>query len=624
VLADQKYGSDVLGIPGSNQGTLPLAGGMPNFAIANYGGSTGNGTFGYSYPPLEYKDPIFEYVGNMTKTYKSHNIRVGTDISRIRVNHKEIRNTLFYFSGGITARAPDAANGIAATPVREYNSVADFLLGLPQYETLWVQFVDELTMRQYQISFYARDQWQASRNLTVNYGVRWEKYPVPTREGHGIEYNNMLDNPNNPTLQICGAGGIPSNCGIKVSNTLFAPSVGISYRPMQNFVIRMGASVSPMQVAMAQALVQNYPGEVQYTVTGPNAYVAANNLTNGFPIQNAPTTNPDGTVNIPVGTANANTTDKTFRRGYVESWNLTLEKELPFGLLGSAGYVGTHVVNLGGSYNFNYGQLGGGAASQPLNTPAVKITGTTNVFRPVLDVNYNSLQVAVNKRMQNGLSMRMAYTWSKNMQGGFPGSSIWIPAYKELNRSLAPVDRTHNFIVNTTYELPFGKGKPYLNHGFMAAIAGGWALNGTFQHLSGIPFSVLADGSSCNCPGNTQRADRVKSTVAKTGRGVFGTTFFDTTAFAPVNTVKFGSANYYSLRGPGATNLDAAISRNFHIWERLNLALRLDSYNVTNTPHFANPNNNVSTSGFGTITALAPLGRQIDQRYFRLGGKLTF
>jgi hypothetical protein len=624
VLADQKYGSDVLGIPGSNQGTLPLAGGMPNFAIANYGGSTGNGTFGYSYPPLEYKDPIFEYVGNVTKTYKSHNIRAGADVIRLRVNHKEIRNTLFYFPGGLTARAPDAAHGVTATPVREYNSVGDFLLGLPQYMTTWVQFDDYLTLRQYQIAVYVRDQWQASHNLTINYGVRWENYPVPTREDRGIEYNNMLTDVNNPTMQLCGVGGNPGDCGIKVSKKLFSPSVGISYRPFQNFVIRAGVSISPMQVAMAQALVQNYPAEVQYTSTGANAYTAGGSLSTGFPIQTAPTFNSNGTVNIPVGTANANTTDKNFRRGYVESYNLMLEKELPGGILASGGYVGTHVVNLGGSYNFNYGQLGGGAASQPLNTPALKITGTTNVFRPVIDSGYNSLQIAVSKRLQNGLSVKMAYTWSKNMQSGFPSGQIWIPQFKELNRSLAPVDRTHNFIVNSIYELPFGKNKPYLNHGFAAAIVGGWSLNGTFYHLSGLPFNILADGSSCNCPGNTQRADRVKNTVARTGRGVFGTTYFDTSAFAPVNTVKFGSANYNSLRGPGATNLDAAIQRQFHIWERMNLSLRLDSYNVTNTPHFANPNNNVSTTGFGTITALNPLGRQIDQRYFRLGGRLSF
>jgi hypothetical protein len=624
VLADQKYGSDVLGIPGSNQGSLPLAGGMPNFAIANYGGSTGNGTFGYSYPPLEYKDPIFEYVGNVTKTYKSHNIRAGGDVIRLRVNHKEIRNTLFYFPGGLTARAPDPANNIAATPVREFNSVGDFLLGLPQYQTTWVQFDDFLTLRQYQLGFYLRDQWQASHNLTINYGVRWEHYPVPTRAGRGIEYNNMYTDVNNPTIQLCGVGGNAGDCGIKVSNKLFSPSVGVSYRPLQNFVIRAGVSISPMQVAMAQALVQNYPGEVQYTATGANAYTAAGNLTTGFPIQNAPTFNSNGTVNIPVGTANANTTEKNFRRGYVESYNLMLEKEFPGGFLASGGYVGTHVVNLGGSYNFNYGTLGGGAASQRLNTPALKITGTTNVFKPIVDSGYNSLQIAVSKRMQNGLSMKMAYTWSKNIQSGFPSGQIWIPEYKELNKSLAPVDRTHNFIVNATYELPFGAKRSYLNHGFVAAIVGGWSLNGTFYHLSGTPFSILADGSSCNCPGNTQRADRVKSSIAKTGRGVFGTTFFDPTAFAAVNTVKFGSANYNSLRGPGATNLDAAIQRQFHIWERTNLSLRLDSYNVTNTPHFANPNNNVSTTGFGTITALNPLGRQIDQRYFRLGGRISF
>ena len=625
VLADQKYGSDVLGIPGANQGTLPLAGGMPDFSIANYGGSTSNPTFGYSYPPLEYKDPIFEYVANVTKTVGSHNLRFGEDVTRLHINHQEIRNTIFYFSGGLTARAPDTQNGVTASAVKEFNSVGDFLLGVPQFETTWVQFVPTLTLREYEIGIYARDQWQATHNLTINFGVRWEHYPVPTRGDRGIEYNNLLTDINNPTIQICGVGGNSGDCDIKVSNKLFAPSVGISYRPLNNFVVRSGFSLSPMQTAMAQALVQNYPGEQQYTATGTNSYVAAGNVSNGFPILTAPTISSGGTVTIPRGTANANTTQKNFVRGYVESYNLMLEREFKGGISGQAGYVGTHVVNQGGSINFNYGTLGGGAASQRLNTAALGITGATNVFGPATYDIYNSFQAAVTKRASHGLSAKLAYTWSKDMQGGFPSGEIFIPQYKDLNRSLTSVDRTHNFIINSTYELPFGKNRAFLTHGVGAALAGGWSINGTFYHLSGIPFSVLADGSSCNCPGNTQRADRVKATVAHTGRGVLGSTYFDPTAFAPVTASGvFGTANYNSLRGPGATNLDASISRIFHIWERINLNIRLDSYNVMNRPHFANPNNNISSGGFATITALNPLGRQIDPRYFRLGGRITF
>jgi Carboxypeptidase regulatory-like domain/TonB dependent receptor len=627
-----KYGLDVLGIPGTNQNALPLGGGIPDFAINNFGGTQSLPTFGYAYPPLEYKDPVFEYVANVTKTKGSHNIRFGEDVIRVHVNHQEVRATLFNFTGGLTS-----LNAKGAPATNAYNSVADFILGLPQFETNWVQFDDWLSLRSWQISAYVRDQWQASPKLTINYGVRWEHYPVPTRTNRGIEYNNMLTDPSNATIEVCGVGGNPGNCGISVSNKLFAPNIGISYRPISNFVVRAGFSLSPIQTAMGQPIVQNYPAEQQYTATGSNSFSAAGTIEQGYPVLVAPTIPSNGNVPIPVGTANANTTQKNFVRGYVESWNLNLERELGAGFVANVGYVGTHVVNLDGSYNFNHGTLGGGAASQPLNTPTEKITGSTSVYEPILWDIYNSLQATLNKRFSHGLSLRMAYTYSKDMEGGFPSTGILEPAYEARNTSITPVDRTHNYIVNSTYEAPFGKDKPFLNHGVGAAILGGWSLNGTFAHLSGIPFSVTASGTSCNCPGNTQRANQIKPNVARTGRGIGnGATYFDTTAFTNVTNVAYGTASLYSIRGPGYTDLDAAIGRQFHIWERVNLNIRLDSYNATNRPHFANPGASVSSeilnpngsvksnNGFGQITGTTPLGRTIDQRYFRLGGRITW
>jgi hypothetical protein len=632
VQGDVKYGLDVLGIPGTNQNDLPLGGGIPDFAITNFGGTQSLPTFGYAYPPLEYRDPVFEYVSNVTKTKGSHNIRVGEDVIRIHVNHKEVRATLFNFTGGLTSLNAKGAPGTNA-----YNSVADFILGLPQFETTWVQFDNFLTLREWQISFYARDQWQASHNLTINYGVRWEHYPVPTRTNRGIEYNNMLTDPTNATIEACGVGPNPGDCGIKVSNKLFAPNIGISYRPINNLVLRSGFSLSPIQTAMGQPIVQNYPAEQQYTATGANSFAAAGTVEQGYPILVAPTIPSNGAVPIPVGTANANTTQKNFVRGYVESWNLTVERELGAGIVANVGYVGTHVVNLDGSYNFNHGTLGGGANSQPLNTATEKITGSTNVYEPILWDEYSSLQASLNKRFSHGISMKMAYTWSKDLEGGFPSTGILEPQYEYRNTSLTPVDRTNNFIVNATYEAPFGKNKMFLTHGVGGAILGGWSLNGTFAHLSGIPFSVGASATSCNCPGNTQRANQLKAHVAKTGRGIGnGATYFDTTAFQNVTNVAYGTANLYTVRGPGYTDLDAAINRQFHIWERVNLSIRLDSYNLTNTPHFANPGSNVaseilnkdgsvaSNNGFGQITGTTPLGRTIDQRYLRLGGRITW
>ena len=173
-----------------------------------------------------------------------------------------------------------------------------------------------------------------------------------------------------------------------------------------------------------------------------------------------------------------------------------------------------------------------------------------------------------------------------------------------------------------------------------SAVLGGWTLNGVFYHLSGLPFYVSASNSSCNCPNaiSTQLANRVKTTVAK-GRvpheAADGSSWFDPTAFAPVTTASFGTGSFNSLRGPGATDFDASVFRDFQVWERLSMQFRAESLNVTNTPHFNNPGANASSAsyvngnitalnGYSQITTLNPLGRLLDARYFRFGVRFTF
>jgi hypothetical protein len=180
------------------------------------------------------------------------------------------------------------------------------------------------------------------------------------------------------------------------------------------------------------------------------------------------------------------------------------------------------------------------------------------------------------------------------------------------------------------------KNKQFLQRGFGAAVLGGWSINGTFSHLSGLPFSITADSTSCNCPGNTQRPDQLVTKVKKVGRGVFGQAYFDPLAFSQVTTARFGNSSRNNLRGPGYTNADASLQRTFHVWERINVAIKLDAFNLTNTPHFGNPGANLASltknpdgsvkalNGYDQIITIVPLGRQIDQRYFRLSGQLTF
>jgi hypothetical protein len=141
---NQRYGSDVLGIPGTNLGLLPEAGGMPQFNVSSYDG------YGYSYPALVYNDPVFQYTGNVTWTRGKHNVRFGIDVSQQHMNHIEVTPTAFAFTGGVTS-----LNG--GPSANQFNSFADFLLGLPQNDTNSEQSVPNVTLRTWQFSPYVAD-----------------------------------------------------------------------------------------------------------------------------------------------------------------------------------------------------------------------------------------------------------------------------------------------------------------------------------------------------------------------------------------------------------------------------------------------------------------------------------
>jgi hypothetical protein len=282
-------------------------------------------------------------------------------------------------------------------------------------------------------------------------------------------------------------------------------------------------------------------------------------------------------------------------------------------------------------YNLNYGQIGGGTASEP--QAKYGITGNVTFVDPIGSDVYQSLQVRLVKRFSNGFQSQIAYTYSHDI-GYTP--SILIPQYRYYNRYTTALDRPNAFVWSASYELPFGKGKKYLQSGFAAQIVGGWTVNGLFTHYSGIPFSITSSSASCNCPGNTQTANQVLHDVSQVGSGLNGQPYFNPLAFAPVTAVGFGTAGFDTLRGPDSTNLDLNIFRDFRVTERISIQIRADSFNISNTPHFANPASNVSNlqlnadgsvknlNGFDTITAVNPLGRLIDPRYFRFGLRVSF
>jgi len=261
------------------------------------------------------------------------------------------------------------------------------------------------------------------------------------------------------------------------------------------------------------------------------------------------------------------------------------------------------------------------------------ITSDMNSYAPFGTLKYNALQSRIRKRIGASL-IGASYTFSKAINTGDSGDSALFRAFPSsfvLNEGLAGFDRTHTFQFYSVYQLPFGKGHSFLNHGFLAQVAGGFQIGGTVSRYSGLPFTVNAPNSSLNAAGQTQTADQLKADVAILGGHDANTPYFDGSAFGPVTTARLGTSGRNILRGPGVFNTNINISRIFAIKERLKLQLLGEAFNATNTPSFANPGASYAAptlnadgtvrtyNGFTVIT-----GTSSQARVIQVGATLRF
>ena len=628
----KNLGRDLLGIPGTN-GTRFFESGLPRFVVSSY---TTMGAQGNSTRPFFNRDPRYNGVGNVTWTKGKHNVRFGADSSFQQLNHTqaEFVGALHGPAGGFTfSGGPTTISGGAAP--NQFNSWASFLIGAPSALGRTLQVPEEYNVRTTMHSLYLRDQWQATRKVTVSLGTRWEYFPMPGRVGRGLEKYNVNTN----KMEVCGVGNIPTDCGVGQSKRLFAPRAGIAWRVTDNFVVRAGYGITIDPYSLARPMRTNFPMLVVLNVNGTNTFTAAGRLRDGIPLIAEPVLG-NGIVDIG-GQVAANSLGDKFERGYVQSWNFTLQKRLAWGFVGQAGYVATRQNNQIGFRELNYAPVNGGQNGRLL---AVKFgrTAETREAAPIGNSHYDSLQTSLERRFANGLQFGASYTWSKSIgiccnQNSDGLAAIQIPEFYGLNRSVSNADQPHNLVMNGNWQLPFGKGKRWATSGPKSWLAGGWQVNAIYTAASGTPFSVSASGTSLNAPGSTQRADQVKGSVAKIGGAGRGLSFFDPLAFRAVTAARFGTAGFNSLRGPGIANVDVGLFREFTITEKIKMQFRAEAFNFTNTPHFANPGANVSNlqlngdgsvrnlGGFTEITGLQSTGRDgIDERVFRLGLRVSF
>ncbi len=646
------FGLDTLQIPGTN-GPNPLQAGIPGFIFSGSsaagfgsGGGSSSGTFSSfgnpnSANPFLFRDS--QYVGNANLTWNrgKHSMRFGGEYTHSAINHFQPQQTSnsnltargsFIFTGGLTGLNGGSAN--------IYNLLADFLLGVPQNYGKIVQTLDPNAVRWSTFAFYAQDQWQITHNVTLTYGARYEFYPFATRDHEGVfRYDPSLGRTNN--IVIGGLGGNPTNTGEDVGWGMIVPRVGIAYRATDRTVIRAGGGMT-VDPENFRTLRDTYGAVSAINPTGPNAFTNQNclqavdqqNSLRGCPVVGIdPIATPNfssGFLTLPT-TATTNTVPKHFRRGYIDSWNLAVQQEFPDGFTGNIAYVGTSAVRAVTSLNLNAAPPGGGSNGGQLVASTGDV-GVINSSSPFKGANYNALQTQLTRRVGKGVQTGIAYTWSKaidyNDNSTYNGLFFAYPTYWNRNRALAGYDLTNDLQWWTVAQSPFGKNGSFFRSGIGGKLLGGWSLDTSLSKVSGTPFTVQDSGNNLNAPGNSQTADQVKRYVSIGHVHAYGNgstaglaPYFDTTAFASVPSARFGTSNRNELRGPGFFNLDAAVARTFPIWESVAFTARIEAFNATNTPAFANPQSNISSGNFGYSTNVAS---NTGGRTINLVGRINF
>jgi hypothetical protein len=631
----KNIGLDVLGIPGTN-GPRLFESGWPTFEFGP-GDSDDFARVGINenFMPYYRHDPQSQYVVNFNLIKRKHNVRFGADYYQMALNQAQAEFITggfgaqggFGFDRGITLRCeavdPATGNCEETSSGSRYNSIAAFLIGQASSSGRTLQVPDEYHVRGRLFSMYARDRWTATDKLTIDYGLRWEYFPIPTRPDRGIERFDV----DTGQVLLCGVGSVPKDCGFESNKAGFAPRVGLAYRLGDKSVLRAGYGLTRDPYEALELIRANYPILIQVRRESPNGLTPAGTLSQGVPALQVPPEG-NGILDIPSDYAWGGY-PKKLDRGYIHSWNLTFQRELPWSFTGQIGYVATRSIRQLGFVDVNAGQvIGAGDEGKPLVARYGR-TASTVLLQPLGTGRYDSMQVQLRRRFTSGLSLNVSYTLARakspNENSSFT-PNVQAAAYMGRNYAFTGTDRTHNLGITSVWDLPFGKGRRWLNGGgVLSAILGGWQVNNMISVMSGPPFSVFADGTSLNLPGSNQTADQVK-TAQKLGGVGLGTPYYDPTAFADVTAARFGNTGYNILRAPGAFNWDFGLTREFSLAKEVKLQFRLEAFNLTNTPHLAVPDNNVGDGeDFMTITSVQDLGREgIDERQFRIGLRVVF
>jgi hypothetical protein len=497
------------------------------------------------------------------------------------------------------------------------NSLASLLLGLPDGSSRQLGN-SGVSLRSRLAGLFAEDSWKVSRKLTLNYGLRWD-YTSPVTDIHnrlsGFDIHTgdwyiAKGSVDTPTYSLpAGVVILNRNSITKPDYKEFSPRLGFSYSPMPKTAIRAGVGVSFDDWSGALQAAQNARGGWP---DGASQSVSNQNIAGITP--GATAQNPFGTLAPVVPTtpfpSGGGFLDTQFKNAYSWQWNLQIQQEVGSSGVFSLGYVGSSTSRAPIQVPQNQSLVLG-------PTQAIPFTNMSNfaTLESIGHMNYNSLQTKYEKRFHDGISFTTAFTWSKTINIGC--AEFWedcnIQNAYDLrpDRSASDTDVPLIFTVSSVYELPFGKGKQFVQDGVPALLLGGWQLNGIVAARNGTPYTVTInfDNANANEGYGTQRPSLVPNASTIGPHTV--SEYFNTAAFTVAPQYTFGDVHRNSLRGPGYTDADVSIFRNFSLFEKSTLQFRSEFFNVLNHPNFSNPDSGLQDQAYGKLDSTSGNQRQI-------------
>jgi hypothetical protein len=548
----------------------------------------------------------------LTKVLAKHTIKAGVSyLYNDSWQNSAVSHGAFTFNGQYT--------GIA---------YADFLLGYPNttQTATPLDFVVRFNSSQY--AAYVQDDWKPLRNLTLNYGLRYdlqrfhdnpygtESLFVPSVGKvvvFGDSYPAVANPAYIPDTVLSSNVGLPNSMFAYLGQAMtnIAPRFGFAYQIDPKTVIR--GAVGQYYNMMPPSYIDNGFTNLPFDTT----LTYSNTATTPNISMNAPFSASATVPANPSVVAQHKTTAP-----YTEQYNLAIERQLPGEIDLRIGYIGQRTIhqnNSGGPGNtepdLNYAPPGDYTEQserpyQPFNT-------ISEAFDPIFHSTTNSLQVGVHKRYKNGLMINAEYQWIRVLGvENFQNPTTIGDSYGNISSNTPQVLQ-----VNYAYELPMGQGKAFFRtaSGITDKIISGWQLAGVTTFETGQPFSVSYTAPGSQVYGASGRADRVPGVPLYPAHKSLAE-WFNPAAFTAPQPYTFGTSGYDMLWGPHYQNWDMNLVKNIDLGERYRAQLRGEVFNVANHPNFSVPSSAISNpASNGVISSVVN-----ENRTMEFGAKFSF